>query len=248
MRGIIGNIRERQPNYVDMVIPKEKGIIQYKVGAASTLNDAYGNTNGVGGVETVDLFEIGSGSEYRSSSIKSKKLHIAHGSGRDRNLTRMIFDPEDFFDPADATPNDEQLMFMRIQKFSEALGDYEPKGPINVILPKHFVQGVRPVLTLHGTAPALNTDSVAGSYAHENAMHFHLPMFSSSVYIKNLAGAGGANLHVSFNPGLPMIEVSPQDTIGLYDVNVMEVLVSCDGALAADAVNFNMVFGLQNGP
>ena len=248
MRGIIGNVRERQPNYIDMVVKQEAGIIQYKVGAANTLNAAYGNTNGVGGSGTVDLFEIGSGSEYRSSTIKKNKHHVAHGAGRDRGLTRMIFDPEDFFDPADSTPNDEQLMFMRIAKFSEALGDYEPQGPINVILPKHFLQGVRPALTLHGTAPALNTDSAAGNFPDNEAMHFHLPMFSSSVYVKNLATVGGANLHLSFNPGMPMIEIAPQDTLGLYDVNVMEVLVSCDAALPADAINFNMVFGLQNGP
>ena len=248
MRGIIANVRERQPNYVDMIVPQEAGITQYKVGTADTLNDAYGNDNGVGGTGVVDLFEIGSGSEYRSSTIRKNKLHIAHGAGRDRGVTRMIFDPSDFFDPADATPNDDQLMFMRISQYSEALGAYEDAGPINIILPKHSLQGVRPVLTLHGTAPALGAASAGGEYANESAMHFHLPMFSSSVYVKNTATAGGANLHVSFNPGMPMIEIAPQDTLGLYDVNVMEILVSCDATLAADAINFNMVFGLQNGP
>lgn len=244
MRGIIGNIRERQPNYIDMTVQKEAGIIQYKVSAANSLNDAYGNTNNVGGSGTVDLFETGAGVEYRSPTIKKNKHQVAHGAGRDRGLTRMLLDPDDFFDPSDATPNDEQLMFMRIEKFSQALGDYEPKGPINIILPKHFLQGVRPLLTLHGSAPSLG--SAAGEFPDQAAMHFHLPMFSSSVYIKNLDTVGGNNLHVSFNPGMPMIELAPQDELGLYDVNVMEVLVSSSDGAAS--VPFNMVFGLQNGP
>lgn len=244
MRGIIGNIRERQPNYIDMIVQKEAGILQYKVSAANSLNDAYGNTNAVGGVGAVDMFEIGAGGEYRSATIRKNKHHVAHGAGRDRGLTRMLFDPNDFYDPADVTPNDEQLMFMRIEKFSEALDDYEPAGPINIVLPKHFLQGVRPVLTLHGNAPALS--STAGSFPAQEAMHFHLPMFSSSVYIKNIDPLGGNNLHVSFNPGTPLIELAPQDEIGLYDVNVMEVLVSSSDGAAT--VPFNMVFGLQNGP
>ena len=168
-----------------MTVVKEAGVSQYRVGASNTLNGAYGADNGVGGTGTTNYFEVASGAEYRSPTIKLNKHHVAHGAGRDRGLTRMIFDPDDFFNPAAEVPSDNQTMFMRVEKYSDALGDYEPKGPINIVLPKHFLQGVRPVLTLHGNAPAIN--STAGEFPAEGAMHFHLPMFSSSIYIDNLS-------------------------------------------------------------
>ena len=79
-------------------------------------------------------------------------------------------------------------------------------------------------------------------------MHFHLPMFSSSVRIDNLSDV--KSLHVTFSPGMPTISILPSQSFALYDVNVMEVLVSSD-ANSDDgdaAPSFNMVFGLQNGP
>ena len=248
MRGIIGNIRERQPNYIDMSISKETGITRYSIRAANTLNDSYGNGGGVGGSGCVELFTAEMGREFRSASIREKKLHVAHGAGRDRKVTRMIFDPSDFFNPVAAPliPADNQLMFMRIQKFSEALNDWEDEGPINVVLPKHFLQGMRPVLTLHGNAPAIA--STGGAFPDEDAMHFHLPMFSASVYISNLSEVG--SLHVSFNPGMPTVVVPPGENFAMYDVNIMEVLISSDADIDAGGVApaFNLVFGLQNGP
>ncbi len=248
MRGIIGNIRERQPNYIDMSISKEAGIVHYSVMAANTLNHAYGAANGVGGTGCVELFTTNMGREFQSATIREKKLHVAHGAGRQRQVTRMIFDPSDFFDPVGEpkVPSDTQLMFMRIRKFSEALDGYEDQGPINIVLPKHFLQGVRPVLTLHGNAPAIA--STGGDFPEEEAMHFHLPMFSSSVYVSNLSDA--SSLHISFNPGMPTVVVPPSGDFAMYDVNVMEVLISSDapGGGGDPAPAFNMVFGLQNGP
>ena len=248
MKGVIGNIRERQPNYIDMSLSKEEGVTQYRIKSANTLNDAYGDAAGVGGEGCVELFTISAGGEFRSSTVKSKKLHVANGAGRDRKVTRMIFDPSDFFDPVDEPliPSDDQLMFMRIGKYSQALDGWEDDGPINIILPKHFLQGVRPVLTLFGNAPAIA--STAGAVPTDDAMHFHLPMFSSSIYVSNLSDA--SSLHISFNPGMPTVVVPPGENFAMYDVNVMEVLISSDADAEADdpAPEFNMVFGLQNGP
>jgi len=249
MRGVIGNVRERQNNYIDMMLSQEGGVSQYRVSAANTLDHAYGNTNGVGGSGTESLFTAPAGVGFRSHSIKKNKRHVVHGAGRDRGVTRMIFDPDDFFDPVGAPliPSDDQIMFMRIEKFSDALDDFEAQGPINIVLPKDYIQGVRPVLTLHGTAPGLA--SSPGDFPPEAAMHFHLPMFSSSIWIKNL-GAAGEDLHVAFHPGMPMIQLTSGEELGLYDVNAMEVLVSSNrNAGGAESVpTFNMVFGLQNGP
>lgn len=251
MRGVIGNVRERQNNYIDMMLSQEGGVSQYRVGAANSLDHAYGNTNGVGGTGTTSLFTAASGAGFRSHTIQKNKRHVAHGSGRDRGITRMIFDPDDFFDPIGAplVPSDSQIMFMRIEKFSDALDDFEAQGPINIVLPKDYMQGMRPVLTLFGTAPGLA--SSPGEFPPEEAMHFHLPTFSSSIWIKNLAEtASGEDLHVAFHPGTPMVRVAPGEEIGLYDVNAMEVLVSSnrDAAGAESVPTFNMIFGLQNGP
>jgi len=249
MRGVIGNVRERQNNYIDMMLSQEGGVSQYRVRAANTLDHAYGPTNGVGGTGATALFTAAAGTGFRSHTIQKNKRHVVHGAGRDRGITRMIFDPDDFFDPVGSplVPSDSQIMFMRIEKFSDALDAFEDEGPINIILPKDYMQGMRPVLTLFGTAPGIG--SSAGEFPQEGAMHFHLPTFSSSIWIKNLGGAD-ENLHVSFHPGMPMIQLGPGEEIGLYDVNAMEVLISSnrDGAGGDSCPTFNMVFGLQNGP
>ena len=75
-------------------------------------------------------------------------------------------------------------------------------------------------------------------------------MFSTSYNIQNHSETHA--LHVSFNPGMPTVLIPAGETFAMYDVNVMEVLVSSDADAAApaaeDAPAFSMTFGLQNGP
>jgi hypothetical protein len=247
MRGIIASIRERLPNHIDATIPLEKGTSQYRITAASTLNDSYGSTNGVGGAGGSEMFDVTSGGYFTSGSLRTRKHHavdIPHGSGRDRRVTRFVWDPMDFFDPTDAllqeVPEDNDVLFMRVQRFLDAADGWVDDGPINIIMPQSSLTVARPLLTLAGTAP--DTASTAGEKAPEQAMHFHLPLHSSGFILVNLDAANP--LHVSFGVGHPMAVVPAADALAFYDANMSEVLISGAG----NNVAFSMVISLQNGP
>ena len=247
MIGVIASIRERFPNHIDATIPLEKGTSQYRITAASTLDDAYGTVNGVTGAGTSTMFDVGSGAYFFSKSVRKKKHHavdLPHGSGRDRRVTRFVWDPMDFFDPTDANlqevPEDSDVLFMRIQRFLDAVGDWVNDGPINIILPQSSLTVARPLITLAGTAP--NCGSVAGTKAPTDALHFHLPLHSSGLILVNLDDTDA--IHVSFGPGHPMAVVPAGSDLAFYDANIAEVLI---GANASNPT-FSMAISLQNGP
>ena len=240
MRGVIASIRERLPHHIDATIPVEKGTSQYRITAASTLDDAYNGT-------TSTLFDITAGDYFASSSVRKRKHHsvdLPHGSGRDRKVTRFVWDPMDYFDPTEPAlqevPEDEDVLFMRVQRYLDAVGDYVNDGPINIIMPKSSLGVARPLLTLGGTAP--NVSAVSGEKAPADAMHLHLPLHSAGFILTNLSDTNA--LLVSFALGHPMATIPPEGSFAFYDCNVAEVLVGCNGATAA----FSMAISLQNGP
>ena len=212
MRGVIASIRERLPQHIDATIPIEKGTSEYRITAASTLDDAYGNDNGVGGAGGSEMFDVKSGSYFVSASVRQKRHHavdVPHGSGRDRKVTRFIWNPMDYYDPSSVdyaeVPQDEDVLFMRVQRYLDAVGDFVDDGPINVVLPQSSLTVARPLLTLAGTAPSVG--AVAGEKASADAMHIHLPLHSAGFIMVNLDLA--APLFVSFGKGHPMAQIPP---------------------------------------
>jgi len=247
MRGVIASIRERLPHHIDATIPIDKGTSEYRITAASTLDDAYGNVNGVGGEGGSVMFDVASGNYFASPSIRKKRHHavdVPHGSGRDRNVTRFIWDPMDYFDPTNEdlaeVPEDSDVLFMRVQRYLDAVGDFVDDGPINVIMPQSSMTVSRPLVTLAGTAPSVS--AAAGEKAPADAMHIHLPLHSSGFILVNLSEA--EPLLVSFATGHPMAQIPAGETFAFYDANVAEVLLAGIGANPT----FSMAISLQNGP
>lgn len=239
MRGVIASIRERFTNHIDATIPIEAGTSQYRITAASTLDDSYGGT-------TSTLFDVAAGGFYASSGVKAKKHHtnIPSGAGRDRKVTRMVWDPMDFYDPTNAdlenVPEDNDVLFMRVQRYLDAAGGFVNDGPINIILPQSSLTVARPLLTLHGTAP--NVAATAGEKPLPTAMHFHLPLHSSGFILRNHHATDP--LFVAFAKGHPMVQVDGGTSLAFYDANVAEVLIAGGGKTPT----FSMTISLQNGP
>ncbi len=247
MRGVIASIRERLPQHIDATIPIEKGTSQYRITAASTLDDSYGNANGVGGAGGSTLFDIDSGAFFASKSLKQKRHaseDIPHGSGRDRKVTRFIWNPMDYFNPSEPTlqevPEDNDVLFMRVQRYLDAVGGFVDDGPINIVVPMSSLTTARPLLTLAGTAP--DVTCAAGEKAPADAMHFHLPLHSAGFIIFN--HSVGDPLYVSFAKGHPMAMVPAGTSLPFYDANIAEVLVAGNGKNPT----FSMAISLQNGP
>ena len=192
------------------------------------------------------MFDVDSGSFFVSPTVRKKRHHavdIPHGSGRDRKVTRFVWDPMDYFNPTDALlqeiPEDSDVLFMRVERFLDTVDDWVNDGPINIVLPQSSMTVARPLLTIAGTAPAVA--AAAGEKAHPEALHFHLPLHSAGFILIN---HGEDPIFVSFAKGHPMAMVPASGELAFYDANVAEVLI------AGDSKNptFSMVISLQNGP
>lgn len=234
MKGIIANIDVRLRNLIDMSIPQRNGITGYRVNAASTLDDAYGNVNGVGGSGTSNLFEVSTGSFF-----KSPKLSRGRVGPEITKRTRAVFNPDEFYSNTTQAPEDTQVMFMRVEQFSTALGTYEAEGPINIIMPYNSMGVRRPALSLYGTAPSVTC--TAGAIAPDDALHFHLHLYAVNFQIKN---HGVASMFVALGSGLPMLEISAGDSLSLFDTNITEVFIAGNGSNPT----FSIAASLQNGP
>ena len=238
MRGVIASIRERFANHIDATIPIEAGTSQYRITAASTLDDAHNGTAST-------LFDIPAGGFFASASVKSKKHHtnLPSGAGRDRKVTRMVWDPMDYYDPTEPTleevPEDGDVLFMRVQRYLDAADAFVNDGPINIVLPQSSLSVSRPLLTLHGTAP--NVAATAGEKALPTAMHFHLPLHSAGFVLRNHDDTNP--MFVSFAKGHPLVQVDPETSLSFPNANIAEVLIAGGG----NQVSFSMVLTLQNG-
>jgi hypothetical protein len=219
-----------------MVIPVEAGVSQYRIRAANNLDTAATGTTDV-------VFTVQSKGFFRSPGVASKKHHIPHGSGRDKAVTRAIFDPMDYYDPTvgatDVIPQDDDILFMRIERYLDALDNWEAAGPINVILPASAMRVGRPILTLYGTAPQVG---VAGSKPPATAMHLHLPAYTAEMKIINLDAAN--DLLVAFGTGQTLAVVPAGGDIRLSSANATEILLGAD----TGAVLFSAFLTLMNGP
>lgn len=233
MKGIIANIDVRLRNLIDISIPRTEGITGYRVNAASTLDDAYGNDNGVGGNGTDNLFEVNAGAFF-----KSPKLGRGRVGPEVTKRTRAVFNPDEFYTQAGQTPLDNQVMFMRVERFSTALGAYEAEGPINIIMPYGALSVRRPALSLFGTAPSVSC--TAGAIAPDDALHFHLHLYAVNLQIKN---HGVDPMFISLGRGLPMLRLDGGELLSMFDTNITELFIGGNGANPT----FSIAASLQNG-
>jgi hypothetical protein len=209
----IPSILYRHPNLVNMTFPILPGVQKIKVIGASRLNDAYGNVGGTAGNGAIDMFEVVSGETYKSPSVMARKLTLEDSN---RNVTRMIFDPDDFATPAKPysgmgagtyLPTDDQMLFIRIQTWNLAGGgSWNAPGPIIAIPPYDFFSTKEPVFTVSGIAPNLNIGAFPAAipdFMFPTVLNFLIPAYSTTVSIDNLAAVGGVQLFVAFHPGMP---------------------------------------------
>ena len=118
---------ERKDHLVDMMVkPQRAGVRSYQFWGAPTLNDAYGDPQGVGGNSLVGgagaeaMFQVRRDRQYRSPSITRRRW--SWYSENLRNMARVAFDPDDFVDPATSLPPDSQQTFIRVQERVQTTG------------------------------------------------------------------------------------------------------------------------------
>lgn len=216
----IPGVQYRSPNMINMTLPIKEGSSKVKINGAARLNDAYGNVAGVGGFGTITLFESYGATGYRSPSVQSRRLPNVEDSNQ--GLIRMVFDLDDFTTPEDPAasyiPTDDRTLYLRTQRYSDAMGAYLPEGPILIVPPYDFFSTKEPTFTVTAKAPNLGLGAFPAAipdYLGEGCMNFMLPAYNGTISLVNLAADGGEPLFFTFHPGMP-----PSVLLAGKDVNM----------------------------
>jgi len=218
----------RAVNQVDLMLRRNVNVLRHRVRGHNTLDGAFSGS--------VEMFTVEQGRHYLSDTLRRGRRGVVEDEKR--GTTRITFDPDDFGPLSPSLPSDGEILFLRVEDYSTALGGYLPPGQILLIPPaEHF--GVQDsTITIAGSAPG-GLSALSGANPPPGVMTFGLPLYSTSANIKNLDTTN--NLLVSFNEGMPMVAVAPGDSILISDGSVVEVFVASQNS---NAVEFSMFFTL----
>lgn len=222
------NLLTRSTNLVDLRIKQDVNVTGYRVRGHKTLNAAFAGSTA--------MFTVDRGRHYLSPTLRRNKTGVV--ADTKRGTTRITFDPDDFGPLSPNFPTDNEMLYLRVEDFSVALGAYLPPGQILLIPPAIHFGIANSAITVSGTAPA-NLGAIQGEKAPPGSMSFGLPLYSPIGSIQNLNGPD--NLLVSFREGMPMDSIAPGGTLLIPRGSIVEVLVASQGV---NPVNFSMIFTL----
>ena len=201
------NLQDRHPNYIHLMWRNEATLRAYRVLAADSLNNAYGNFNGVAGVGTRALFDVEQGTSFVSPTIQRKGLGQVSGSNRVQTIA--VYDPSDYYNPPASAPifPEGQIGFIRTQVRTKMAGfpgaiTNINQSAIKIVPPAYFISTIFwPSITLNGTAPAL-AGVVPGAMPPDDAMQILTPPFTQNMILRN---EGIVPILYSTNPGMPLV-------------------------------------------
>jgi hypothetical protein len=245
--GFFPKIVDRSKNYVSLFFRDYPSAEAYRMRAASTLDDAYGPVNGVPGLGTEWMFDVGRGESFRSHSIRQRKLGIIGETVRGQ--TRVIYDPSDYYNPPTTSriPPDSDIAFLRVQ--TRAPGATFPlpavltgQGPILILQTPGWWNVPRPALTLSGTAPDIATAGL-GVQPPSDSMEFRVPGYGDSLVFTN--HDIGNPVYLSMGRGIPMMEVAPGQSFSHTSGEKDSLLIAANGANPTFSVLISTVGGAR---
>jgi hypothetical protein len=222
------NLTLRASRQVELTMPHRRDLLAFQVGAANTLDVAFAGTTA--------MFQVKSGQTFRSPGIRARRL--GRTQYENRGLTRVVYDPQDYWVAAGALPTDAAQGYIRVAGVSPD-GTVRPEGPIYIVPPPGFYSNPRPSLAIVGTAPSVTVPATL--VPPPEAMAIVLPQFADNVRIQNLDVA--VPLLVGVGPGQPMISIAPETSETLYDAVVNQMWFAGDGATVAFDARFAIVNG-----
>lgn len=238
MANEVPSVISRTPGLIDLGIPVEPGVQRYRIRGHQTLDDAYGPTNGVGGLGSISILEADAQSYFRSPAIrKMQPPRVVEESYR--NQTRIQFDIMDYQAPANLLPDDKETLFLRMEKFHVALAGYLAEGPILLIPAPGFFGTRFPSITCAGSAPGVQ--ATAGDILPAGAMHLVFTASVGEITIENLNPA--TSLYVSFGKNMTAMEIAGMFSI-THTGEFNEILFA--SPLTGTAITFSFVAKLVN--
>lgn len=201
MRGVVPNLLERSKGLIDLTFRNDPDITKYKILVHRILPQARLNPT--------EILTVNRGQLFRSATLRKKGLGLTMDNCR--GLTRLTFDIKDFEDGGGGTartvPIDEEMIFLRVQEFSKALGAFKPSGPILIIPNPSFYKTRNPVFQIGCVAPD-TANLVVGSpienpvgLAYHEQVHIVFPFYSQAISISNLSSKGVSDDHLFVSTG-----------------------------------------------
>jgi len=232
--GIVPNVVERHPNYVDIYFKNDPNVSRYRIGGQRTLDGAWTGTTA--------MFELERNRTFRSRAVRQRRLGILSDSIR--GTCRAIFDPMDYYDGgggvAPTLPNDQETLYMRVEEFRVALGAYAAAGPVLIVPAPGFYSMPNAQLTVAGTAPASAGGVNPGDPVSANAMHFVLPRLGLEINMTNLDAAN--DLYYSLGQDRPL-SVLPAASGEYITGSFKEMLVEGGGGNVQFSFNIKIATG-----
>lgn len=206
----------RYANLIELVFTNQQDTQAWVVQAANSLDNAFAGAT--------TMFTLSRGTTYRSKTIRRKKWGLTQYENR--GLSRVTYDPEDFWAPAGQLPHDADCTYLRAREV-DASGTSRPAGGILVIPPAGFFSVTKPSLTIAGTAP--NVAASGTGVPPADSMHFVLPRFADYSAIYNTSNV---SLFLSFGSGQAELEVPAQSDRAFYNASISEIFVRGEGGTA----------------
>lgn len=247
------SITQRSKNLIHLSIPYREGVLKYRLSVADTLQNAYGDPTirgvdtDVGGLGATTLFEVNALGEYKSRSVRQKRT--GYTEERQGKNTRILFDLDDFVDPAPAggtapVVDDTRAVFLRLESFEQASNSYILQEQILAVPPYDFFITKSPTFTLFGYAPSYGKPAdLAHVPAHmpTEMLNIHLPNFTHTINIKHL-GANGDPIILTTARGCSPAVLMPGETSSIFGAGVPEIHLA---SLGGSAQPFTIVASIQ---
>ena len=234
---LLPSLNYRSQGVIDISVSNSllRNAVRLEVYGASTLNDAFSNPR--------LMFSVGTGRTHVSPSLKSKRLFGQEDTKRDQ--TRLLFNLDDYATIPQGgvtrIPPDSDVVYLRLRAELNN-GTFTDFGPVSVVPSYDFFGVIVPYYTALANAPDLATNGVIPDVLGAGALNFHLPYFSGTFNIQNLAQAqGGTNLFFSLAPGMSPSMLRPGESVSVTGVSVPEVFVTSDGGTPLFTVRCGIV-------
>ena len=216
-------VLQRSTDFIDLMVRNNQEADAYRLWAANSVNNAYGNLtdggagSGVGGAGPTLL--LTAEKDQIARSVRAARAGAAAVVENRKGHTSFQVDMQDY----PALGPDEHYTYVRVQERRMSTGGWLTVagvnnnglpilGPILIVPPRGFFSGgPAGTFTVVGTAPS-NTGNVAGNPATIDEtvqvplpMHIVFPRPASAMVIRNDDAAG--DLLVSYGVGMPLLTV-----------------------------------------
>lgn len=211
-------LSERKKNYVNIVIPLKEGVAGYKVFVANSLANAYDIT------DSVNIFDVNHNKVFLSPSIKKNK-NPHYELGTNRKITRIVFDPMDYYDQTNNTTTDDQQFYLRVQEVNKS-GLATVLSPILVVPPAAFFMFPSGSLTLAHPAVPNDNNVAAGDLPSPTDLSFVVPNYLNFFRL-HVPNGTTKNLLYSPSAGMPYVQVTEGDVLNLFSIANNQFFLAC---------------------